>query len=325
MGAVEFNTYNTKEIGTKKLHSLIDNFNAVFDKNFPFSDFEQQYFKNIKGYSYHSVMEQDEEIVGACSAVPYEYNYNGSKKFFGLLVGLFIIKDYRKDPYALYKIYSKLKDLLIADNVSLALAVPNHNSYPYFKHVLKWKDIGTLPYYALPVKYANIKKSSRWLNAASWLFAHSLSRLEKIKSGIFNTKNTAMAISIIKTEPLMVQHRYHQAHSIVKKKNFSLFYRIVKEDEISTVYIIDFYNKDSQKDSRSLQASVSYILQNENPDLILYIGTLNFKQCSLIKVPLNREPRKLNFCCEILIKKELSEDVYDYRNWDFGLYNFDVR
>ena len=162
MAAVEFNTYKTTELSKIQLNSLVKNFNIVFEKDFAVAHFEQQYNITVKGFSYHSLMEQDGEVVGACSAVPYEYMYNGEKKIFGLLVGLFVVKEFRKDPFALYKIYSKLKDMMTEEGVSVTMAVPNHNSYPYFKHVLKWKDIGNLAYYALPVRYGNIKKDNKW-------------------------------------------------------------------------------------------------------------------------------------------------------------------
>ena len=144
MSTVEFNTYKTTELSTIQLKSLVKNFNSVFEKDFPVANFEQQYNITVKGFSYHSLMEQNGEVVGACTGVPYEYMYNGEKKLFCLLVGLFVVKEFRKDPFALYKIYSKLKDMMMDDGVAVTMAVPNQNSYPYFKHVLKWKDIGNL-------------------------------------------------------------------------------------------------------------------------------------------------------------------------------------
>lgn len=325
MSTVEFNTYKTTELSKTQLISLIKNFNTVFEKDFPVAYFEQQYNITVKGFSYHSLMEQDGEVVGACSAVPYEYMYNGEQKIFGLLVGLFVIKEFRKDPFALYKIYSKLKDMMIQDGVSVTIAAPNHNSYPYFKHVLKWKDIGNLPYYALPVRFGNIKKTNKWLNIFSWLFAHSASRVNKIKNIIANNAEKKAAIHLLPNEPLMEQHRYSISHKIIKQKSFSLFYRTDLEDGIRTAYIINFYNSNIIKDARSLAAAVSFILNNEKPDIILFIGRLNFSQLSLIKVPIDKEPKKLNFCAEILNKKEIGNDIFEMESWDFGLYNFDVR
>jgi hypothetical protein len=296
MGAVEFNTYKTNELSAAQLKSLVKNFNTVFEKDFPVANFEQQYNITVKGYSYHSLMEQDGEVVGACSAVPYEYMYNNEKKIFGLLVGLFVVKECRKDPFALYKIYSKLKDMMLEAGVAVTMAVPNHNSYPYFKHVLKWKDIGNLPYYALPVRFGNIKKDNKWLNTFSWLFAHTASRVNKIKNVIVNNAEKKPSVYLLPNEPVMEQHRYSTPHKIIKQKYYSVFYRADVEDGIRTVYIIDFYNGNNIKDARSLAAAVSFILNNEKPDIILFIGLLNF-----------------------------GNDIFEMKSWNFGLYNFDVR
>ena len=325
MSPVTFTTYTTNQLSKEQLISLVKNFNTVFEKDFTVAQFEQQYNFTVKGFSYHSLMEQDGEVVGACSAVPYEYMYNADKKIFGLLVGLFVVKEFRKDPFALYKIYSKLKDLMIEDGVSVTMAVPNHNSYPYFKHVLKWKDIGNLPYYALPVRFGNIKKTNKWLNIFSWLFAHSASRVSKIKNIISNNTERKPAIYLLPNEPIMENHRYSTPHKIIKQNEFSLFYRTDLEEGIRTAYIIDFYNSNNIKDARSLAAAVSFILNNDKPDIILFIGRLTFSQLSLIKVPIDKEPKKLNFCAEVLNKKEIGNVIYDMESWDFGLYNFDVR
>ena len=214
---------------------------------------------------------------------------------------------------------------MIVENVSLTMAVPNHNSYPYFKHVLKWKDIGNLPYYALPVRFGNIKKSSNWLNMLSLLFAHSTSIGNKLKNSLVNNVEKKPAIYLLPNEPIMEQHRYNENHTIIKENSFALFYRADVEDGINTVYIIDFYNSEQKKDAKSLAKAVSYILKNEKADIILYVGKLFFTQTSLIKVPVAKEPKKLNFCGEVLIKTELDDAVLDFNNWDFGLYNFDVR
>ena len=325
MATPEFKTYITTELPPGKLRSMTDNFNEVFDKNFPLAFFEQQSLVTLKGYSYHSFMEVDGEVVGACTAVPYAYMYKGEKKIFGLPINLFVKKEFRKDPFALYKMYSRLKDMMTAGGLSFAMAVPNENSYPYFKHALKWKDIGALPYYALPVRFGNIKKKHRFLNSASLAFSHSLAGIESIRCAIMNAQEKIMPVSIVRTEPLMEQHRYTSDHIKIKKTSFSLFYRLDREDEINTVYLIDFFNEKGMKDAQSLNRAVRYILKNVKTDIVLFVGKINFRQFSLLKVPVSMEPRKLSFSGEILNKEEIAEDIFDFNNWDFGLYNFDVR
>ena len=57
--------------------------------------------------------------------------------------------------------YNKLKKTLIDNHVIMVIAVPNDLVYSYWKNVVKWKDIGLLQYYALPVKAGNVLKKSK--------------------------------------------------------------------------------------------------------------------------------------------------------------------
>ena len=325
MAAAEFKTYITTELPIGKLQSMAEGFNEVFGKNLSVAYFEQQALITVKGYSYHSFMEVDGEVVGACTGIPYTYMYNGQKMIFGLPINLFVKKEYRKDPFALYKIYSKLKDMMIKGGLSFAMAVPNEQSYPYFIHALKWKDIGALPYYALPARYGNIKKRNHLFNVASLAFSYTLTTLECFRSFFMNSMEKQLPVCIVRSEPLMENHRYTSDHVKVKMKSYSFFYRFDTEEGIKTVYLIDFYNEAGKKDAKSLNRSVRYILKHVETDIILFVGKLHFTQFSLLKVPSAMEPRKLTFSGEILNKVEVGPDIFEFKNWDFGLYNFDVR
>ena len=147
-------------------------FNQVFDKTSNIDDFKHKYFKTIDGFSYHSLLKQEEKVVGCCTIIPYEYYINSKIIRVGLAVDVFIIKENRDDPYSLYNMYEKLKKELIVYNISLIIAVPNDTSYPYWKNIVKWKDVGYIRYYALPVKLGNvISKMPGVLNRISLLGA----------------------------------------------------------------------------------------------------------------------------------------------------------
>jgi len=70
-----------------------------------------------------------------------------------------------------------------------------------------------------------------------------------------------------------------------------------------------------------------YIKANENVDLILFIGKISFIQNLLFRVPFKIEPKHLYFMVDVINNKKISnyECVYDFNNWDFGLFNYDVR
>lgn len=322
---VEYKSYITKEISDDKFNSFLLNFNESFDLDFPLSFFFQQYSKSFLGFSFHSFMEDDDNIVGACSAVPYQYNYDGRLKTFCLLVGLFVSPSYRKDPYALHKIYNNLKKLMISYDISLALAVPNNNSYLYFKRILKWQDIGKLTYYALPVRIGNIKSKPSLLNLLSWLASKMISKIGVFYSYINYSREGISKIHLIRNLTQIETHRYYNYHTKVTESDFSMIYRISTDNGISTVYIIDFYNTTGARDNRSFAKSIDYLLKYESMDLIIFVGTLDFKQSSMIKVPVKYQPRELTFNCEILDSEIKKEKVLDLDNWNFGLLNFDAR
>lgn len=325
MSTISFNVYKTNELSEAQLNSFVKNFNTVFEKNTTVSDFTKQYINNERGYSYHSLMETDDEAIGYISAIPFPYSFFKEKKTFAYLGSLFILPQYRKDPLAMFKLYRSIKQVLTDEGISLLMSVPNKNSHPYFIHALKWKQIGTLPYYALPIKYGTISGKNKVLDILSSAFTNTQLFLSDVFTIFLNSKEKKSDIFLIQHESLAEQQRYNEMHIKIKTKTFNAFYRVETEEGIKTAYLIDFYNKDHKRDSRSLTEAVRYIVKHATPDLVLFIGELKMTQAVLFKVPKAKEPRQLNFCAEILDKKNIDEKAYNASSWNFGLYNFDVR
>ena len=61
-------------------------------------------------------------------------------------------------PVGSFSLYNELKRELINNGIVMTVAIPNDIAYPYWKNVVKWKDIGFLEYHALPVKVGNVLK-----------------------------------------------------------------------------------------------------------------------------------------------------------------------
>lgn len=320
-----FSTVKTNELTAVQLTSIVQSFNLVFEKNVPESDFRRQYINNLKGYSYHSIMEVGEQTVGYFSAIPYNYSYFGVEKIFCYIGALFILPAFRNDPLAMFKLYRNAKKLMQDEGVFIAMAVPNKNAYPYFMHALKWKEVSQLPYYALPVKYGNIAGSNKILNFFSSAFVTILLAFNSVISNFYNSKERLSSIYLLPKEPLMEQHRYGMEHKQIKHSSFHAFYTVVNEEGVNTAYLIDFYNHKNKRDSKSLLDAVKYIVQNETVDLLLFVGELKMQQAVLFKVPKSKEPRSVNFCVEVLNKENIEAKAFDEASWNFGLYNFDVR
>lgn len=306
--------------------SYIDSFNQVFQKNFQKEYFEQKYLNTIDLHSYHSILKEEERIVGSCSVIPFNYLFENRQIKIGLAVDVFILEEYRSDPLALLRMYKKLKKKLIEENIFCVLAVPNDKVYSYWKNVVKWKDIGPLDYYVLPIKAGNVLHK---MNSALNIFSQKAVYLSILLSRIFNSVANSFPIRIDRSESFLEKQRYTSDHHIVRKDNVFFSYRIITEEagEVAC-YLIDFYNQDSKKkDSQTLVKAVNHIRKKEKIDIIIFVGKLSFFQLLLIKVPRKFEPKPLNLTIDILFPENFDNPnmLLEIANWDFGLFNYDVR
>lgn len=308
------------------MKAFVNSFNEVFDIDLSESYFQQKYLQTPKGYSYHTYMIADNKVVGSCNVVPYQYLVGREMKTFGLMTDIFIHSSYRGNPLSMMKMISAIKEQLKKEDIPFLMAVPNSNSYPYLKKIVKWKDIGQLSYFALPVRIGNVLKKTAFLNGISKIYTMLHLQVAALMSFFLNKEQASKNIRINQQNPLFDIHRYYDYHKKVKLKNGQFFsYRMVNENGVNTAYIIDFFNKNLKKDSMTLNKACRYICKNERPDLILYVGDLSFFQLNLIKIPRSKEPKPLHFAGEILLPNEINTKIFDFKEWDFGLLNYDVR
>ena len=168
----------TNELTNSQKLELCYLFNDVFFKNFLLDDFNTKFVKNIKNYSYHSLLLNDaSKIVGCYSAIPYEYNFFGKNLLFGLSVDTMIQEEYRGNPFTLKKLANAVYEEMKKDGVSFVFGFPNDNVYLVRKKILKWKDMGELKYYILPINIGAIKSKLKGLNLLSKIYANSINKL----------------------------------------------------------------------------------------------------------------------------------------------------
>lgn len=321
---MEIKILKTSEIQEQYWDCYTNNFNNVFNSNKNKLYFKNKYLQTIKGYSYHSLLINKDDIVGSCSVIPVEYYFFKQKYMFGLVVDVFINPEFRQDPLCLFRMYSKLKKYMINENINHIMAVPNDIAYPYWKSVVKWKDIGQIPYYALPLRLGNIIGKYKFINNLSLIYTNTILFLNTLFLLFFNIKSKQKNIRINKENKIIEQQRYTDKHIKITSDNESYFFRLVNEDGVKVAYLIDFYNKNKNKDYRVLLKAIKKI-KKEKPDLILFVGKFGFNQLIMTRIPKNKEPKHLYFTGDILNKENISNTILEYKNWDFGLFNYDVR
>jgi len=314
----------TSEISEQEWISYTSSFNTVFNKHATSNDFKHKYLKTIDNNSYHSLLIVNDEIVGGFSIIPYEYFINKEKVKIGLAVDVFILKEHRNNPMSLYMMYKTLKKKIVDVNIEMVAGVPNDMAYPFWKKVLGWKDIGCIPYYALPVKMGNVVSIAKpILNILNAMFL----KFWFLNFSNFKQPEKLLPIRIDKENSLIEEQRYTHIHHKIMHAGIFFSYRIVDENGIMTCYLIDFYKTENKHKNRSvLKKAIKNILKSEKIDIIVFVGTLSFRSRFLIKIPFNKEPKHLYFTGDILSTDKIKEEiVFNLSNWDFGLFNYDVR
>ena len=317
------------DLNNQQWDSYAKSFNEVFNKNFPQTYFTNKYLNTIDGFSSHVLLIENNEIYGGCTAIPYNYLVGNERLKIGLVVDVFILSSSNSDPFTLLKMYTLIKARLQEVGISMIIAVPNDLIYSYWKNIVKWKDIGLISYYAYPVRLANvIKTASKILNIICLCVEKINWGLNKLISVFLNPTQMGLPISIDRSSPVIEEQRYNSDHYQITNDLHSFAYRIMQENQVQTAYLIDFYNnKKGEKDLRTLLAAFKYILKNHRIDILIFVGKLNFFQTLLLRIPKKYEPKKLRLMCDFIkpIEKSRAQFILDHKNWDFGLFNFDVR
>ena len=303
-----------------------DSFNTVFEKKYDLSYFKQKYTETIDAKSYHALLlNENMEVVGGCSAIPYLYIKEDKKIRIGQAVDVFILEEFRTDPLMLRRMYMQLKKLLIAHDISVVMAVPNATAYPYWKNIVKWNDVGDLTYWMLPIRIGNIINKWHFLNCLSLAFSYISLVFNALIMSLCNNKEKESLYELI-VDDAFLKYRYPSDYYEVIIGSIRFYYRVYYEDGVQTAYLLDVM-QNGKMSYKGLFKGVSYIIRKTKSDLILYIGPLRLFQTLLIKVPKKFKPKRLPLTCDILNKEDFDiyKDMLVLKNWNFGLKNYDVR
>jgi len=300
--------------------SFTQNYNNIFDKNFTIDFFKNKYKSSSMGFSFHSLLINDlNEVVGACTVMPYLYSRNSETLNLGQAVDVFIVEKYRSNPMMLRDMYLELKEQLLLNEIICVLAVPNKNVFKYWTNVVKWKHIGNLNYWVHPIKIGSALNTSKFLDKLSLLFSAFLGFLNCIFCKILYDNKNHNTYKIIQNDEFL-KMRFNNKY----KKSEIGFFKIYKEKEVEVAYVFPTSNEPSLI---NLVKSIKIIREKTNAHLVFYVGTFNRFKYFLLRIPKKLEPQELPLTCDILDKKNLLKyaDMLEIKNWDFSLTNFDVR
>lgn len=323
---MEIKVCKTNDWTEKEWDSYVYGYNEVFGTSESVSFFKDKYLSVYKGYCLHSLLEDESScVVGGVTVIPCRYSRAGGSFLNGLAVDVFIRPAYREDPLMLRRLYTKLKPLLVDEGVEGVTAVPNATAYPYWKNVVKWKDVGDINYWIVPARAGNVfdvKHFRGVLNALSLCYSYCSLWLSYLTS-ICQFKNRQYEFGIYRDDNYVKYKLDGHLYTVLKEDNISIAYRVVDEDGVRTGYVVDA-SIDGRR-SACVFTKVARILLGENVDIIIYVGKMGIFQTLFIKVPKRFEPKRLPLMFDSFINDDEMMSVYNINEWDFGILNYDVR
>ena len=319
---MEFVVKKTTELNDVEKIGLLDLFHRIFEKERTSEEFNNQYLQNPFGYCYHSLIIDNNQIVGAHTAFPSFYWF-GEKKVKAFITGDTMVDKAYRDGLSFLDMIKTLDKCLIKEGFAFGFGFPNDNSYPVFIKVKLSKDIGRLDTYILPYRIGGIKKTFRLLNPFSKLFCKIWIAFSSI-----NLSDEFFCPLIHKDEETYNLTRYKRLdgnyqHVVLDGTEF--YYTIKVHEGVKTAFLIDVV----RKSERSFHKAVKYIMNNERNkfDLLMYVGYLPkcIRKIGLVKIPRKYEPKHFYMTGGRLDKKFINDAIFfDISNWDVNLSNYDI-
>ncbi|MBV8254341.1 MAG: hypothetical protein JO154_17210 [Chitinophaga sp.] len=316
----------TTDITVQQFAQLTSLFNRIFNKEFAVQDFQRKYTSGCLDYSFHALLIFKNEVVGAFSVIPNQYTYRGDTILMGMGCDSLIHEEHRKDELMLKKLFDSVQPLLMEDNISFLISIPNQTAYPYWKYIVKWKDIGDLSYFVLPVKAGKLvaKKFASIINpinriiiwAAAWLIAPFF------RPTSVAAQEPGSHVSLSRNQHFLRKRFPQDSYLHINSNGMTAFVRFYDEDGVNVAYIMDCipFSK------KNLDYAALYLARHYSgkADLIMYIGRLDFSPTFLYKIPKQKEPRRQPFLGKMVGKQDTPE-YFVYDNWDISLTDFDNR
>lgn len=316
---MEFTCKKTPELSGNEWRQISALFESVFGKERSVDAFIRQYANNVLGYSYHSMIVDENAVVGLNSYIPSIYEYKGTKWLFANSVDSMVSKPYR-DFFNYRDMVETAREYMRGEGVAFEYGYPNDNACPVVLRSKLGKEIGQMRVWCLPYRIGGLKAGLKFLNPFSRLF----SRFFVWLCGCFASAKESRFL-ICKELESYNKTRYSRAdgrYEIVGDAREGFVYKVMPFEGVRAAFLIDVYPKSPEMFHRA----VEYMLGNDGKrfDVILYVGWLPFGNTSLIRIPVRLEPKKFHFTGKALDPALEAGELFSIKNWDTNLSNYDL-
>lgn len=309
----------TNELTQGEVADYCKLFENVFHKGKCPQSFLRQFTTTCRGHSFHALLlHHSDGLVGAFTVSPEIYVVDGVDQVFGLSVDTMIHPSHRNDPLHFKRMADTCATHLIEQGIHFVFGFPNDQSRVYFEKVLRWRRMGELPYFCLPVRIgrfvpalAVLDRGYRCLlRAGTWLGSRLASDRTIAPSIEPQSRNTPGRLLRI------------QGRQILNLKGGGIVVYSVHNEgpHLSVCYLVDV----QPLSPKSIWDSVGKLLALElDIDVFAYLGPLPFSPWPLGRLPGARVPKRI-----FMLGKPLpgaNEGLLDISRWRVNLSTFDVR
>ena len=309
----------TTELTVHDYQLIHDLFVSVFKRERTLEQFKDLYCNTPLGYAFHAMLFEGDELIGFHTGIPFYYR-DGEKRFIaGLGIDTMTAEGHR-DFFHVRDLFKACEEAMATEGCKLRLGFPNDNSYPILKKGSKYKDIGKLDTYFLPIRVGGVKPSLKVLNPLSRIFAFGLMIASRFS---FSRKEYKFKYGKERSSFDSVRYKWFGGlYNTIKVGKIISRYKIQVQENVRTAFLLDVFPLSKY----AFDAVVREIYHREktNVDLIMYVGHLPFSPNSLITMPHKFEPKHFNFTCKPLVNDFFDDSLYDINNWDVNLSNYDL-
>lgn len=310
----------TTELSRAEVEKINNLFNYVFKRNRNAQLFFDMFLNTFLGYSYHVLLYEGNELIGHHAGIPFIYNRDEEHFLVGLGLDSMTHPKHR-DFFNVRDMFKACEEAMATDGCVLRIGFPNDNSYPILKKGFKYKDIGKLNTYFLPIKISGVKPNIKMLNPLSRLLSACIIGLSS-----FSRSKRVFSYKYGKDRSCFDDTRYKWFGGVdyckIEVDGIKAYYKTQVQEGVKTLFILDVWP--ISKNGFDKIVRVIYKKEHKGIDMIIYVGHLPFTPMSLITMPHKFEPKHFNFTCKPLVKDYFDDSIYDINNWDVNLSNYDL-
>ena len=308
----------TTELTSDDIAQINQLYVAVFNHSRTEEEFRSQYENTPFGYSYHAILKEEGELIGFHSGIPFYYLNKGERFVAGLGINTMTAEGHR-DFFNVRDMFVACEQAMKEEGCVLRIGFPNDKSYPVLKKGFKYKDIGKLDTYFLPIRIGGIKASLRILNTLSRLFSWCVIQCSRLSGN-----KTVCDFQYQKERASFdaIRYKWFDGYQVVEFGDAKAHYRVSNHEGVQTAFVVDVHPM--SKHNFDVLVREIYRRERKSIDLIMYVGHLTFKPMSLLRMPHKIEPKHFNFTCKPLVKDVFDDSLYDIDNWDVNLSNYDL-